>query len=77
MGLFSRPAPPPPPPPPLTSFQMFGVIPDFMAPLLLAVVLLLAGYKSFKAIESPVKEDDTRWLTFWFVYAIIVSLWRT
>ena len=38
--------------------------------LLSSIVLLYAGYSSFKAIESSKGQDDTKWLTFWFCYSI-------
>ena len=47
------------------------LIPTFLYPLLQSAVLLLCGYKSFKAIESKNGVDDTKWLTFWFVYCVI------
>ena len=37
----------------------------------LSIVLLAAGWKSFKAIESNDKGDDTTWLVFWFTYALL------
>ncbi|KAF0456443.1 TB2/DP1, HVA22 family-domain-containing protein [Gigaspora margarita] len=32
---------------------------------------LYPAYASFKAIESPEKEDDVQWLTYWTVYGFI------
>jgi len=32
------------------------------------------AYASLKAIESPKKEDDTKWLTYWVVYAYLCTL---
>jgi receptor expression-enhancing protein 5/6 len=46
------------------------MIPSFLARLLEATILLYAGLKSFKAIKSNNKEDDTQWLTFWLLYGI-------
>jgi receptor expression-enhancing protein 5/6 len=30
---------------------------------------LYPAYASFKAVETPEKDDDTKWLTYWVVYA--------
>ena len=34
-----------------------------------AIGFLYPAYASIKAIESPTKEDDTQWLTYWVVFA--------
>ena len=31
---------------------------------------LYPAYCSMKALESPKKEDDTKWLTYWVVFAV-------
>lgn len=31
---------------------------------------LYPAYTSMKALESPQKEDDTKWLTYWVVFAL-------
>ena len=46
-------------------------IPSFLAPLILNALLALCGYRSFKAIESVETNDDTQWLTFWFVWSLV------
>ena len=46
------------------------MIPNFIANLFQVTVLLYAGLKSFKAIKSENKEDDTKWLTFWLLYSV-------
>ena len=46
-------------------------IPDIFVPLLESAVLLLYDALSYRAIESPNKEDDTQWLTFWLVYSLV------
>ncbi|XP_077278842.1 receptor expression-enhancing protein 5 isoform X2 [Temnothorax americanus] len=32
------------------------------------------AYQSMKALESPKKEDDTKWLTYWVVFAIFAII---
>ena len=46
------------------------MIPGFFAEILQVTILLYAGLKSFKAIRSNDKDDDTKWLTFWLLFAI-------
>lgn len=46
------------------------MIPTFIANLLEVTVLLYAGLKSFKAIKSDNKDDDTKWLTFWLLFSV-------
>lgn len=45
-------------------------VPDF--PSLTQILTLSPGSASLrvKAIESPSKEDDTKWLTYWVVYGV-------
>lgn len=35
-----------------------------------AVGFLYPAYVSMKALESPNKDDDTKWLTYWVVFAL-------
>ncbi|XP_024886333.1 receptor expression-enhancing protein 5-like isoform X1 [Temnothorax curvispinosus] len=32
------------------------------------------AYQSMKALESPKKEDDTKWLTYWVVFAVFTII---
>jgi len=45
-------------------------LPVVVSQLLLSTLLLFCGYRSFKALESERNSDDTKWLTFWFVYTL-------
>ena len=47
------------------------LIPDFLYPLVQSALLLLCGYKSFKAIDTKETKDDIKWLTFWLVYSVL------
>jgi hypothetical protein len=38
------------------------------------VMLLYPLYASIKAIESPFKEDDQLWLTYWVLYSFVTLL---
>ncbi|KAF9159429.1 ER membrane protein DP1/Yop1 [Actinomortierella ambigua] len=44
--------------------QLFSNILGFVYP----------AYRSFKALESPEKEDDKQWLTYWTVYGFVSIL---
>lgn len=35
---------------------------------------LYPAYCSMKALESPTKEDDTKWLTYWVVFAVFTII---
>lgn len=55
----------------LFNFFWAGLLSDNLTSVILAIILLAAGWKSFKAIESSNKSDDTTWLMFWFIYALV------
>ena len=46
------------------------MIPGIILDLAKNTLLLLCGYRSFKALESERNDDDKKWLTFWFVYTV-------
>lgn len=46
-------------------------VPDMFMPIITQAILLLCGYRSFKALESTGEGDDKQWLTFWLVYTFL------
>ena len=46
------------------------MIPTIFAPLIQNGILLLAGWQTFKVLETTRNDDDAHWLTFWFVYTL-------
>ena len=43
-------------------------------PTFVQVGTVYPTYKSFKAIESREKDDDTKWLTYWVIFATLQNL---
>lgn len=42
----------------------------WVLPIAQNILLAYAGIKSFRAIQSPLPDDDKQWLTFWLIYSL-------
>jgi receptor expression-enhancing protein 5/6 len=51
----------------ISIYLMIGYGSDFLCNF---IGFMYPAYASFKAIETKQKDDDTKWLTYWVVYAV-------
>eukprot|EP00850_Spirogloea_muscicola_P018496 SM000170S02668 [mRNA] locus=s170:51689:53237:- [translate_table: standard] len=58
-------------PGPVPVRPIFSTINTLAGPILTLVYPLIA---SIKAVESPFKEDDQQWLTYWVIYSLLTLM---